>query len=216
MAVQKIIKAEPPPNTNKRWPPMADKTSLPFRLTTLSKQKLAREATAPDPDIRRCLCHFRLHVMSVEMAQKDMTTRINSFDLESESESEDEDAGNHKKNHVSGTPAVPEPSSKKDDKLDSGAGDAEKDSAIHVHFEVSFEQSANTSTEQSANTFKEQSANMSKELSQSQTQQAPPPSQTTGKESDPDGLLEKGRNCLEKTKNLWPSPGQCLPIQISG
>lgn len=217
MAVKKIIpKADPPPTTaNKRWPPMADKTSLPFRLTTLSKQKLAREATAPDPDIRRCLCHFRLHVMSVEMAQKDMTTRINSFDLESESESEDEDAGNHKKNHVSGTPAVPEPSSKKDDSSESGAGDAEKDSAIHVHFEVSFEQSADASKEQSAHTSKEQSAHTPKEQSQLQTQ-TPPQSQTTGKESDPDGLLEKGRNCLEKTKNLWPSPGQCLPIQISG
>ncbi|PKY07590.1 hypothetical protein P168DRAFT_98560 [Aspergillus campestris IBT 28561] len=208
MAVQKIIpRAEPPPsNANKRWPPMADKTSLPFRLTTLSKQKLAREATAPDPDIRRCLCHFRLHVMSVEMAQKDMTTRINSFDLESESESEDEDAGNHKKNFVSRIPAVPEPAAKKDVSPESAAADAEKDSAIQVHFEVSFEQSADTSKEQSQQT-----------QTQSQSQpQSQPQSQTSGKESDSDGFMEKGRTCLEKTKNLWPSPGQCLPIQISG
>ncbi|PLB39944.1 uncharacterized protein BDW47DRAFT_101972 [Aspergillus candidus] len=208
MAVQKIIpRAEPPSNANKRWPPMADKTSLPFRLTTLSKQKLAREATAPDPDIRRCLCHFRLHVMSVEMAQKDMTTRINSFDLESESESEDEDAGNHKKNFVSRIPAVPEPAAKKDVSPESDAADAEKDSAIHVHFEVSFEQSAEQT--------EEQSATISKEKTQSQ-HQSQPQSQPSGKESDSDGFMEKGRTCLEKTKNLWPSPGQCLPIQISG
>ncbi|KEY83245.1 hypothetical protein BA78_7877 [Aspergillus fumigatus] len=78
------------PSMNKRWPPLADKTSLPYRLTTLSKQKLAREATAPDPDIRRCLGHFRLHCTSMEWAQRDMTSRINSFDLDSDSEDEEE------------------------------------------------------------------------------------------------------------------------------
>ena len=47
------------PSMNKRWPPLADRTSLPYKLTSLSRQKLAREATAPNPDIRRCLGHFR-------------------------------------------------------------------------------------------------------------------------------------------------------------
>ncbi|PYH92183.1 hypothetical protein BO71DRAFT_285928, partial [Aspergillus ellipticus CBS 707.79] len=85
------------PSMNKRWPPLADKSSLPYKLTTLSRQKLAREATAPDPDIRRCLGHFRLHCMSMEWAQKEMTTRINSFDLEDDSEDESDREDEDKK-----------------------------------------------------------------------------------------------------------------------
>ncbi|CEN62294.1 hypothetical protein ASPCAL08931 [Aspergillus calidoustus] len=79
------------PSTNKRLPPLADRSSLTYKLTNLSKQKLAREATAPDPDIRRCLVHFRLHCRSIEWAQQEAATKITSFEFEDD-ESEDEEA----------------------------------------------------------------------------------------------------------------------------
>ncbi|KAI9371415.1 hypothetical protein BJX61DRAFT_543722 [Aspergillus egyptiacus] len=80
------------PSMNKRLPPLADRASLPYKLTNLSKQKLAREATAPDPDIRRCLSHFRLHVRSIEWAQQEVATKITSLEYEDDDESEEEAA----------------------------------------------------------------------------------------------------------------------------
>ncbi|KAJ5160332.1 uncharacterized protein N7482_007336 [Penicillium canariense] len=77
-------------NTNKRWPPMANRNALPYKLTLISKEKLAREATAPDPDLRRCVAHFRLHCGSVLWTENDMKSRISSFDFE-ETDEEDED-----------------------------------------------------------------------------------------------------------------------------
>ncbi|EAU38899.1 predicted protein [Aspergillus terreus NIH2624] len=193
---------------NKRWPPLADKSSLPYKLTTLSKQKLAREATAPDPDIRRCLGHFRLHCMSMEWAQRDMTTRINSIELESESESESEESESD--DAVSTTVTVPTPAAQVDepgdstdreedgssDDSDSAAGEeadhqpqqteAEPKDPGHVRFAVSFEKTS------------------------------PPSLSSDDKEKE--GLLEKGRNCLEKTvqrsSNFWPSPGPCMSVRI--
>ncbi|KAE8150082.1 hypothetical protein BDV25DRAFT_155154 [Aspergillus avenaceus] len=182
------------PSMNKRWPPLADKTSLPYKLTTLSRQKLAREATAPDPDIRRCLGHFRLHCMSMEWAQKDMTTRINSFELEDdESEEEEEDSQRDEEKKQQDADA----DSSSDEEKNENSKDLEKNKSadadkpsdkepVQVTFTVSFEQSA-----------------------------PPTPSEKEEKE----GLLEKGRNCLEKTvqrKHFWPSPGQCLPVRIAG
>ncbi|KAE8348825.1 hypothetical protein BDV28DRAFT_142608 [Aspergillus coremiiformis] len=174
------------PSMNKRWPPLADKTSLPYKLTTLSRQKLAREATAPDPDIRRCLGHFRLHVISMEWAQKDMTTRINSFELEDdESEEEEEDSkrddGLDKKDTDKSDSNDDEEQSK-DLRTEATEKSSDKE-PVHVTFSVSFEQSA-------------------------------PSLPDTEKEDK--GLLEKGRNCLEKTKHFWPSPGQCIPVRIAG
>ncbi|KAJ5527574.1 hypothetical protein N7513_011733 [Penicillium frequentans] len=83
-------------NTRKRWPPMANRNALPYKLTVISKEKLAREATAPDPDLRRCVAHFRLHCGSVLWTENDMKSRISSFEFE-ESESESEDDFDHKK-----------------------------------------------------------------------------------------------------------------------
>ncbi|PTU22553.1 hypothetical protein P175DRAFT_0473708 [Aspergillus ochraceoroseus IBT 24754] len=165
---------------NKRWPPLADKTSLPYRLTTLSKQKLAREATAPDPDIRRCLGHFRLHCRSMEWAQHDMTTKINSFELEddeSESESEDDEPRPIRRQDAltAETPTENEIPAE-------STPEPQQAQAIRIHFEVS-----------------------------------PPPSSEESEEKD--GLLEKGRSCLEKTvqrKSFWPSAGQCMPVRITG
>ncbi|KAF3385514.1 hypothetical protein F1880_002327 [Penicillium rolfsii] len=77
-------------NTNKRWPPMANRNALPYKLTVISKEKLTREATAPDPDLRRCVAHFRLHCGSVLWTENDMKSRISSFDFE-ETDEEDED-----------------------------------------------------------------------------------------------------------------------------
>lgn len=78
--------------TNKRWPPMANRNTLPYKLTVISKEKLAREATAPDPCLRRCVAHFRLHCGSVEWTEKEMKSRISSFEFE-ETDEEDEDEG---------------------------------------------------------------------------------------------------------------------------
>jgi hypothetical protein len=76
-------------NTNKRWPPMANRNALPYKLTVISKEKLTREATAPDPNLRRCVAHFRLHCGSVLWTENDMKSRISSFDFE-ETDEEDE------------------------------------------------------------------------------------------------------------------------------
>lgn len=91
---QKSPKTPKPPASvpivpNKRWPPMANRNALPYKLTHLSKEKLAREATAPDPDLRRCVAHFRLHCGSVMWTENDMKSRISSFDFE-ETDEEDE------------------------------------------------------------------------------------------------------------------------------
>ncbi|KAJ5691198.1 hypothetical protein N7488_011933 [Penicillium malachiteum] len=85
-----------PKYTKKRWPPMANRNALPYKLTVISKEKLAREATAPDPDLRRCVAHFRLHCGSVLWTENDMKSRMSSFEFE-ESESESEDDYDHKK-----------------------------------------------------------------------------------------------------------------------
>ncbi|CAI7588471.1 unnamed protein product [Penicillium glandicola] len=76
---------------NKRWPPMANRNALPYKLTHMSKEKLAREATAPDPDLRRCVAHFRLHCGSVSWTENDMKSRISSFDFEDTDEEDDMD-----------------------------------------------------------------------------------------------------------------------------
>ena len=68
---------------------MANRNALPYKLTLISKEKLAREATAPDPDLRRCVAHFRLHCGSVLWTENDMKSRISSFEFE-ETDSEDE------------------------------------------------------------------------------------------------------------------------------
>ncbi|EPS32251.1 hypothetical protein POX_d05585 [Penicillium oxalicum] len=78
-------------HTNKRWPPMADRSALPYKLTVISKEKLAREATAPDPNLRRCVAHFRLHCGSVLWTENDMKSRISSFDFEETDEEDNEE-----------------------------------------------------------------------------------------------------------------------------
>lgn len=85
--------------TNKRWPPMANRNTLPYKLTLISKEKLAREATAPDPCLRRCVAHFRLHCGSVQWTENDMKSRISSFEFE-ETDEEDEDDGPEEKNEM--------------------------------------------------------------------------------------------------------------------
>lgn len=84
----RAVPLQPFRNANKRWPPMANRNALPYKLTVISKEKLAREATAPDPNLRRCVAHFRLHCGSVEWTENDMKSRISSFEFE---ETDDED-----------------------------------------------------------------------------------------------------------------------------
>jgi hypothetical protein len=121
------------PSTNKRLPPLADRTSLSYKLTNLSKQKLAREATAPDPDIRRCLGHFRLHVKSIEWAQQEMATKITSFEFEDdESEEEDIQMEEHEEPMV-----LPSPGVEVEAQPEAPATvSKEAEQTIHVHFEV--------------------------------------------------------------------------------
>lgn len=197
------------PSMNKRWPPLADRTSLPYKLTSLSRQKLAREATAPNPDIRRCLGHFRLHCSSMEWAQKDMTTRINSFELEDDSEDEEEEdqqqqeekqlpligADDENKNKIK---------QRKDDEDEEGSDKKE----LHVRFQI--EVKSPPPPAPSSPTPQQSSP------SSSQTSTSPSPSDN---DSEKDGLLEKGISCIEKTvqrKNFWPTPAQCLPVRIAG
>ncbi|KKK21891.1 hypothetical protein AOCH_007779 [Aspergillus ochraceoroseus] len=201
---------------NKRWPPLADKTSLPYRLTTLSKQKLAREATAPDPDIRRCLGHFRLHCRSMEWAQHDMTTKINSFELEddeSESESEDDeprpirrqDALTAETPTENVSPAAAAQTQPKPEPEMTTTPTPTKDNSTTIVVVVQEIPAESTPEPQQA-----QAIRIHFEVS-------PPPSSEESEEKD--GLLEKGRSCLEKTvqrKSFWPSAGQCMPVRITG
>ncbi|KAJ5893988.1 hypothetical protein N7495_005679 [Penicillium taxi] len=77
-------------NARKRWPPMANRNALPYKLTVISKEKLVRETTAPDPDLRRCVGHFRLHCGSILWTENDMKSRISSFEFEDDSEDEND------------------------------------------------------------------------------------------------------------------------------
>ncbi|KAL2858353.1 hypothetical protein BJX68DRAFT_262880 [Aspergillus pseudodeflectus] len=176
------------PSTNKRLPPLADRSSLTYKLTNLSKQKLAREATAPDPDIRRCLVHFRLHCRSIEWAQQEAATKITSFEFEDD-ESEDEEAKEEQQEReeasspVTITVTPPEPEAVQAQQAEEVSSTttipSKEDQTILVHFEVV--------------------APMSDE-----------------KKEDA-GIVDKGRRCIEKAQNgFWPSPGQCMPVRIAG
>ncbi|KAL3458800.1 hypothetical protein BJX64DRAFT_265930 [Aspergillus heterothallicus] len=179
------------PSTNKRLPPLADRSSLTYKLTNLSKQKLAREATAPDPDIRRCLVHFRLHCRSIEWAQQEAATKITSFEFEDD-ESEDEEIKEEQGREETPAPSpvtitvtpppeleaqLPEPVV--EEQAPSTPSPKEAEQTIHVHFEVV--------------------APMSEE------------------KKDDAGLVDKGRRCIEKAQNgFWSSPAQCMPVRIAG
>ncbi|KAJ0424702.1 hypothetical protein BJY00DRAFT_276194 [Aspergillus carlsbadensis] len=176
------------PSTNKRLPPLADRSSLTYKLTNLSKQKLAREATAPDPDIRRCLVHFRLHCRSIEWAQQEAATKITSFEFEDD-ESEDEEVKEEQQEReeasspVTITVTPPEPEAEQAQQAEEAPLTtpitAKEEQTIQVHFEVV--------------------APMSEE-----------------KKEDA-GIVDKGRRCIEKAQNgFWPSPGQCMPVRIAG
>ncbi|KAL4752501.1 hypothetical protein BDW72DRAFT_170924 [Aspergillus terricola var. indicus] len=187
---------------NKRFPPLADRSSLSYKLTNLSKQKLAREATAPDPDIRRCLHHFRMHCLSVEWAQQETASKITSFEFEDDSESEDEEAHHGKAEQLqqkldSITPALtPAPTSTEPEvqavneaqpqpQPEIPSSPKEADQAIQVHFEV---------------------------VAPAATPASAPLSEEKEKDAA-GGIVDKGRRCLEKA---WPSPAQCMPVRIAG
>ncbi|KAL4905895.1 hypothetical protein BDW74DRAFT_152240 [Aspergillus multicolor] len=185
-----------PTKMNKRFPPLADRTSLSYKLTNLSKQKLAREATAPDPDIRRCLHHFRMHILSVEWAQQETASKITSFEFEDDSESEDEESTQNKTaqiqrklESIAPTPALTATESVEIEveTQTESPSPKEEEQTIHVHFEV---------------------------VPQPQHQQPVQTALTVSEEKEKDdGLMDKGQRCLEKA---WPSPVQCMPVRIAG
>ncbi|KAL4783004.1 hypothetical protein BJX76DRAFT_331279 [Aspergillus varians] len=124
------------PAMNKRLPPLADRSTLSYKLTNLSKQKLAREATAPDPDIRRCLGHFRIHCLSVESAQQEMATKITSFEFEDDSESEDEEAKVEEPKAPESITATPTPVEPEAELPELASSTKDSEQTIQVHFEV--------------------------------------------------------------------------------
>ncbi|RJE17694.1 hypothetical protein PHISCL_09968 [Aspergillus sclerotialis] len=184
------------PSLNKRLPPLADRNSLPHRLTGLSRQKLAREATAPDPDVRRCLAHFRLHVASIEWTNKNVTNQISSFELEEDDDEEDrnekerEDEKKEKedeeKQHAN--------EEKKDDSNTPPQQESSKD-VLHVSFEVPPPTPPTPTIENDPST-----------------------DQSSSSTSKEENALDRGRNCIEKPvqkKNFWSSTGQCVPVSIA-
>ncbi|KAJ0421274.1 hypothetical protein BJY00DRAFT_110388 [Aspergillus carlsbadensis] len=60
------------------------------KLADLSKQKLWKEASTGDPDLRRCLGHHRLLRRSIQEAQEDMKRYLGEV-VEYEDETDDED-----------------------------------------------------------------------------------------------------------------------------
>ncbi|KAL4879561.1 hypothetical protein BJY04DRAFT_193711 [Aspergillus karnatakaensis] len=133
MAVNALPETLSTSTPNKRLPPLADRSSLSYKLTNLSKAKLAREATAADPDIRRCLSHFRLHVKSIEWAQQEAATKITSFEFETDDESEEETM---KEDEQEEPMVLPSPEAKLEQPEVSVPAAVSKDEQIHVHFEV--------------------------------------------------------------------------------
>ncbi|KAL2872042.1 uncharacterized protein BJX67DRAFT_341344 [Aspergillus lucknowensis] len=194
MAVNALPKATPlagdrssnSPSLNKRLPPLANRSSLTYKLTNLSKQKLAREATAPDPDIRRCLGHFRLHCLSMEWAQQEMATKITAIEFEDDDESEEETEKEEKHKEpreeeasspVTITTTAPEPEAAETPSTTTTTT-KESEQTIQVSFEI-------------VNSLSEE-------------------------EEKDTGIVDKSRRCIEAQKPFWPSPGQCLPVPITG
>ncbi|OJZ85826.1 hypothetical protein ASPFODRAFT_46892 [Aspergillus luchuensis CBS 106.47] len=72
--------------TNSRIPPMARRSVSPFptRMAALSCDKLQKEASTKNPDLRRCLAHHTLLNRSIEAAQQDVRRRMASFHLDEE------------------------------------------------------------------------------------------------------------------------------------
>ncbi|KAL4809598.1 hypothetical protein BDV18DRAFT_132418 [Aspergillus unguis] len=195
------------PSMNKRLPPLADRSSLSYKLTNLSKQKLAREATAPDPDIRRCLVHFRMHCRSVEWSQQEMATKITSFEFEddSESESEDEDHTHTEQQQQKVLESIQAAATA------AAAATPAEEVAVEVAVEVPTTPTMPTKDAEPIHVHFEVVAPVSEE-----------------KEKDA-GLVEMGRRRLEKAQSpsspsttspsssgFWPSPTQCIPVRIAG
>ncbi|KAL4941336.1 hypothetical protein BDV06DRAFT_5187 [Aspergillus oleicola] len=191
------LSSKPNPSTmNKRLPPMADRSSLSYRLTNLSKQKLAREATAPDPDIRRCLGHFRMHVLSVEFAQQEMATKITSFEFEDDSESEDEEAQTEgRQERIKNTTTT--------------AAAATATTAIEPEVEVEVEVETESQSETESTKDSDQTIHVHFEVHT--------PSSLSEEKDKDTGIVDKGRRCIEKAQTgFWPSPAQCMPVRIAG
>jgi hypothetical protein len=127
----------------------------------------------------------------MEWAQKDMTTRINSFELEDDESEEEEDSERDLKQA-------------KLDSLKKESNAAEKESK---DMETKAKEAAN------GNYDDKEAAQVTFTVT---FDQADPTSPSADKEREEKGLLEKGRSCLEKTKHFWPSPAQCIPVRIAG
>ncbi|RMJ20955.1 hypothetical protein PHISP_08173, partial [Aspergillus sp. HF37] len=175
--------------------------------------KLAREATAPDPDVRRCLAHFRLHVASMEWTSKDVRSQISSVEMEEEEEDddddndedEDEDANQKAKGLEErlsrGTVGAEVKKEEDSQKSDSSQPQPQQSSPTPDVLRVSFHVQQRPVSNDDEPVQQEQ-----------QPQQPPSPPRKD------DGILERSRSCLEKTgqkKHFWLSSGQCVPVRIA-
>lgn len=208
----------------RRFPPLADRSSLGHKLTGLSRQKLAREATAPDPDVWRCLAHFRLHIFSTEWVSRDVSSRISSFEFEDE---EDE--------------AEPEPDEEVKVAIAAVAAKQEEvQTTTPQGEEIESQQGENKESEskseenKSEETGSQGSADADADGDSDADSEAPEHEPTTPLESPmPVQLqlqLDKSedrndddlhRNCLQvdnspaPLKHFWSESGQCVPVRIA-
>lgn len=189
------------PTLSKRFPPLADRSSLSHRLTGLSRQKLAREATARDPDVRRCLAHFRLHVASMEWSNSDVNSEISSFELEEDDYEEDrpesKDDGKEKDENELEKQMVKGPEENKDEESGPESTQSQSSSTSPDVLHVSFHVALAASDDEGSST--------------QHTQPPSPPRQE-------DGILDRSRGFLEKTvqrKHFWSPSGQCVPVSIA-
>lgn len=188
------------PSLNKRLPPLADRTSLPHKLTGLSRQKLAREATAPDPDVRRCLAHFRLHVASMEWTSKNVTQQISSFEMEDDDE-EEETNENEKEEEKKEEEQQQKQDANEEKKTDDAETPPQSETkpsteTLHVTFKIPPTSPPSPPGEEEEPSTEQPPASVSKE----------------------ENLLERGRNCIEKSvqkTHFWSSTGQCIPVSIA-
>lgn len=57
-----------------------------YRLMTMSRGQLERQAALKEPDLRRCVGHAGLHRRSMELAHRDLMRLIESFAMDDEEE----------------------------------------------------------------------------------------------------------------------------------
>ena len=204
----------------RRFPPLADRSSLGHKLTGLSRQKLAREATAPDPDVWRCLAHFRLHIVSTEWVSRDVSSRISSFEFEDEEDEAEPEPDEEVKVAIAAVAAKQEEvqtTTPQEEKIDS---QDEKNETTESKSEETTSQDSADADSDADSEAPEQEPTTPSEASpmpmQLQLNLKTSPSIESGRNDDDD----LHRNCLQventsPLKHFWSESGQCVPVRIA-